>query len=117
MDAAVATVVLSSVNAAMNSASQEAGKQTWQSLVALVRRARREPDAVVEPVHADSLTATLIEAAGRDPQFAADLCNWIESIARLAGSNDTVNNTVSNGARITGNVVQGRDFSGPITFG
>jgi hypothetical protein len=41
MDPAMASLVISSVNAAANSAAQEAGKQAWQGLTALVRRARR----------------------------------------------------------------------------
>lgn len=112
----MATLVVSSVNAAATSASQEAGKQAWQGLVSLVRRARRQPDAVVVPAHAESLASTLIEAAERDPQIAADLRSWIETVTLLAGSNDSVSNTIRDSAR-TGNIVQARDVSGPITFG
>jgi len=117
-DAALANVVLSSVNAAAGAASQEAGNQAWQGLVALVRRAHHKPDAVVELEHAQSLAATLIETAGRDPQFDADLRGWIDLVARMTSGNgsDAVSNTIGDDARITGNVVQARDVTGPITF-
>lgn len=116
MDADLATLVLGSVTAASNSASQEAGKQAWQGLVGLVRRARQQPDAVVEPAHAESLAATLIEAAGCDPEFATDLRSWIDSVGQPAGRQALVSNTVGDGAQITGNVVQASVITGPITF-
>lgn len=107
MDAALASLVLSSVNTAAGAAAQDAGNQAWQSLVTLVRRARHKPDAVVEPAHAQSLADVLVAAAGSDPRFAADLRDWIELVARIGdGDNSgTVSNTISGNARITGNVL------------
>jgi Tfp pilus assembly protein PilV len=109
-------LVLSSVNTAANAASQEAGKQVWQGLVALVRRARRQPEAEVKPAHAEALAATLLEATERDPQFAADLRDWIEQVARFSGASEDTSNAIAGGARVAGNVVQARDISGPVTF-
>ena len=56
-----------------------------------------------------------IEAAGRDPELAADLRSWTELVARLAGSNDSVSNTIRDSAR-TGDVAQTRDVSRSINF-
>ncbi|MBR7828170.1 hypothetical protein KDK95_17770 [Actinospica sp. MGRD01-02] len=116
VDPALATLVLSSVNTAANAASQEAGKQLWQGLVALVRRARREPNAEVEPAHAQALAAILVTTASRDPQFAADLRSWIEQAAQLTPTSGDTSNSISGDARVAGNVVQARDISGPVTF-
>jgi hypothetical protein len=104
------------VNTAANAASQEAGKQAWQGLVALVRRARHQPNAEVEPAHIESLAATLVDTARGDPQFAADLRAWFEQVARIAGTSDATSNLITDGARVAGNVVQARDITGPITF-
>lgn len=116
MDPALTTLVLSSVNTAASAASQEAGKHVWQVLGALVRRARRQPDAVVEPGDAPAVAATLVAAAEGDPGFAAELRSWLELVERLADRIGAVTNTIGDGARITGNVVQARDITGPITF-
>ena len=109
-------LVLSSVNTAANAASQEAGKQLWQGLVALVRRAGRPPEAEVKPSHAEALAATLLETAGHDPQFAADLRSWIEQVVLFGGASEDTSNTIAGSARVAGNVVQARDISGPVTF-
>ena len=118
MEAALAALVLGCVKSAVGSASQDAGKQAWQSLVALIRKARRQPDAVVEPTEteAETLATTLVEAAEQDPEFAAELRGWVELVGTIAGGNDNVTNTISDGAHIKGNVVQARDISGSITF-
>jgi hypothetical protein len=71
---------------------------------------------MVEPAHGESITATLVEAAGRDPQFAADLRCWIEMVAQITYINDSVSNAIGDDARVMGNVVQARDVTGPITF-
>jgi Tfp pilus assembly protein PilV len=116
VDPALATLVLSSVNTAANAASQEAGKQAWQGLVALVRRARRQPDAEVEPAHTEALAATLVTTAGHDTQFAADLRRWIEHVAQLAPRSEDTSNSIAGDARVAGNVVQARDVQGSVTF-
>lgn len=115
MDAALTTLVLGSVNTAANAASQEAGKRVWQGLAALVRRARRHPTAEIEGASAEDLAATLVEKANQDPQFAADLREWIEQVAGLSVDGD-VTNTVGDNARVAGNIVQARDIAGPVTF-
>lgn len=117
MDPALATLVLSSVNKAVGAASDEAGRQVWQGLVALIRRARRQPEAGVEPARPETLAGVLIEAASCDPQFAAELRAWIELAARLgAPADESVTNTIGQQARIAGDVVQARDVEGSITF-
>lgn len=116
VDPTLTTLVLSGVKTAANAASQEAGKQVWQGLVALVRRARRQPEAEVEAAHAEALAAMLLETAELDPKFASDLRVWIEQVARFAGASQETSNAIAGGARVAGNVVQARDISGPVTF-
>ncbi|HET9170090.1 MAG TPA: hypothetical protein VFN97_11665 [Actinospica sp.] len=125
MDAGLAALVLSSVKAAANSASQEAGKHVWEGLAALIRRARRrsagvmktvEPRETAQPEEAAAVAAALVEEAGRDPRFEADLRAWIELAGELGGGNDAVTNTIGEGARVRGNVVQARDIGGSVTF-
>ena len=116
VDPALAAVVLSSVNTAANAASQEAGKQLWHGLAVLVRKARHQPDAEVDPARAESLAAALVEAARRDPQFNVELRAWIEQVARSVGGGAAVSNSIGEDARVAGSVVQARDIAGPITF-
>lgn len=106
MDPAFATLVLASVRRVLDAASDEAGKQAWQGLVALVRRARRQPDAAVERADPERVARTLVEAAGRDPGFAEDLRRWVEE-------HSAVVSVIAGTAR---DVVQARDISGGVHF-
>jgi hypothetical protein len=118
MDPAFAALVLSSVKQAVGSASDDAGHQVWQGLVALVRRIRHRPEqAEIEPAHPEALARTLLDAAQREPGFEAELRAWLH-MAKAANTTaeGCVTNTIAPGARVTGNVVQARDIDGPITF-
>ena len=116
MDPVSTTLVVAGVKQAMDSAAGEAGKQAWQGFVGLVRRAFNRPDAVVEPAQAESLAAAVAGAAQLDPALAADVRSWLELVGQLGGHDESVTNTIGDGAQISGSVVQGRDFHGPITF-
>ncbi|RAJ65590.1 hypothetical protein K378_03208 [Streptomyces sp. Amel2xB2] len=128
MDPVSASAITAAVGAAASSAGTEAGRHAWESLVALCRRIgggrSNNGDEIALPDDPDDeqqvrdLTARVIEESGRDETFAADLESWAGRHGfTLRAEQDTVHNTVSGEARISGNVIQGRDFSGPINLG
>lgn len=127
MDSASADAIAAAISGAAGSVGTEAGRHAWESLLALCRRigGRRGGDEVALPgpdpgdeEQVRVLTARVIEESERDEDFAAALHTWAErhGFPLGTGSGD-VHNTVSGDARISGPVIQGRDFSGPISFG
>ena len=129
MDPLTAPVVLTALKATLDSASSEAGRQAWHGFAALVQRAFGRNDtggdsssgnelATIDPAHAEPLAAIVVQAAQRDPDFATALRAWLDQANLLAVriEDDTVVNTIGDQAQISGNVVQGRDITGPITF-
>ncbi|MDT3396634.1 hypothetical protein RKE29_08255 [Streptomyces sp. B1866] len=143
MDPVTTGALVTAVNAAASGAGGEAGRRALESLAALYRRVLRrddgEPGGGGDPpegspvgsgdlVGADGipyddaarlrdLAALLVERARRDPAFGRDLAAWLSEYGAQAAPSGEVRNTIAEGARITGPVIQGRDFSGPITFG
>lgn len=129
VDAAL-TLATTAASAAAGGAATAAGQSAWESLLALARRAgigRRDgtPDdgapAAVDPADDEQvrvLTGRLAERAGADAEFAALLCGWAEHHApTLRAERSEVHNSVSEGAHITGPVVQARDIHGDLNFG
>ncbi|WP_314172836.1 hypothetical protein [Streptomyces winkii] len=126
MDTASAGAIAAAVSAAASSAGTEAGRHAWESLLALCRRigGGRTGDEIALPEGADDedqvrvLTTRVIEESERDENFAAALESWArEHGYSLRIDSGGVHNTVSGNARISGPLIQGRDFSGPISFG
>lgn len=124
MDAASASAIAAAVSGAASSVGTEAGRHAWESLLALCRRVggRQPEDAIVLPDDAGDeeqvriLTTRVIEEGERDETFAAGLESWAAQHGfplRIDGG--AVHNSVS--GDVSGPVIQGRDFSGPITFG
>jgi hypothetical protein len=58
----------------------------------------------------------LARRAAADAAFAADLREWWEHARTLRVDQQQVHNTISGGVQ-HGPVIQGRDFTGPISFG
>lgn len=116
-------MLVTAIGALAGGAAGEIGRQAWLSLVGLVKKAfGRESAATSEldrlaadpatPENAERLAELLLTYAHDNPSFAADLRAWVTAMTR-----DGVTNTVTGNAQIHGPVVQGRDFTGPITFG
>lgn len=130
MDPLTTPVVLTALKAALDSASGEAGRQAWHGFTELVRRAFGRDEtggeggvsadglATIDPAQAESLAATVVQTAQRDPDFASALHSWLEQANLLAVrlENDAVTNTIGDRAKISGNVIQARDITGPVTF-
>lgn len=80
-----------------------------------------EPEPVAIPYddgeRLRQLADLLVERARQDPEFGRDLASWMREHGKPAGEADAVHNTIAGNARITGPVIQGRDFHGPISFG
>ena len=126
MDAASAGAIATAVSAAAASAGTEAGRHAWESLLDLCRRIGRGrpgseiavPDDAGDEEQIRLLTASVIDESERDETFAADLERWAgQHGLSVRIDRGDVHNTISGDARISGPVIQGRDFSGPISFG
>ncbi|SCK23498.1 hypothetical protein [Streptomyces sp. WMMB 322] len=126
MDTASAGAIAAAVGAAAASAGTEAGRHAWESLLDLCRRIGRGrpgdeialPDDAGDEEQVRLLTTAVIEASEEDETFADDLETWAGRhgfTLRIAPG--SVHNTVSGDTRISGSLIQGRDFSGPISFG
>ncbi|MGW5690662.1 hypothetical protein ACWEWX_06750 [Streptomyces asiaticus] len=144
MDPVTAGALVAAVNAAVSGAGGEAGRRALESFGTLVRRVLRRgegepagepgpggpdpggpdsggPDPVAIPyddgARLRQLADLLVERARQDPEFGRDLAAWMREHGESAGEAGAVHNSVGGNARITGPVVQGRDFQGPISFG
>ena len=126
MDTASAGAIAAAVSAAAASAGTEAGRHAWESLLDLCRRIGRGrpgaeialPDDAGDEDQVRQLTTGVIDESERDEAFAADLETWAGQHGfTVRIDRGSVHNTVSGNARISGPVIQGRDFSGPISFG
>lgn len=117
--------VTTAVTAAAGSVGTEAGRQAWESLTGLVRRAfgrgrEEEGDSgtLVLPLdpqdreQVQELSALIFGQARQDARFAAEYREWEEQAARLQVSvdNSRVTNTVSR-SRVDGPLIQGRDLN------
>jgi hypothetical protein len=126
VDPLTAPLVLATVKNVLNTASGAAGNQLWEGFVALARRALGRHDAPLDstrldpaqldPAQAEPLAVAVTDAANRDPDLAAALRDWLAQAGQLAAHDESVTNVISDSAQISGNVVQARDISGPITF-
>ncbi|ADI09843.1 hypothetical protein SBI_06723 [Streptomyces bingchenggensis BCW-1] len=78
-----------------------------------------EPVAIPydDPERLRRLAELLVERARQDPELGRDLAAWMSRYGTPAQEVGTVHNSISGDARITGPVIQGRDFQGPISFG
>ncbi|EXU65517.1 hypothetical protein Z951_24825 [Streptomyces sp. PRh5] len=134
MDPVTAGALVTAVNAAVSGAGGEAGRRALESFGTLVRRVLRRgegepagepgpggPDPVAiaydDGVRLRQLADLLVERARQDPEFGRDLAAWMREHGESAGEAGAVHNSIGGNARITGPVVQGRDFQGPISFG
>ncbi|ASQ94909.1 hypothetical protein [Streptomyces sp. 11-1-2] len=131
MDPVTAGALVTAVNAAVSGAGGEAGRRALESFGTLVRRVLRrgdgegEPAGEPEPVaipyddgeRLRQLADLLVERARQDPEFGRDLASWMREHGEAAGEAGAVHNSIAGDARITGPVIQGRDFHGPISFG
>jgi hypothetical protein len=131
VDPLVASQLTAVLSRLLDGALGEAGKQAWEALVRLVRRAPRSDRQVVsspgnalldlqerpgDPVRAEALGAALARLAAADPGFAALLQEWWASADHLVRQADAGSvNTIRGDVR--GPAVQARDIHGPISFG
>lgn len=127
MDPVTAPALAAVLSKIFDGAVNEVGRQTWTTLTGLVRRTFGDRDrsrpmrAVAEleqqpadPARVEELAGALAAAAELDPDFAADLRQWLAEAGQPAGD---VTNVIGGSAKIRGTVVQARDIHGSITFG
>src|SRR6266545_3090859 len=127
MDPITAPMVAAALAGIFEGASGEAGKQAWAALTGLVRHAfggreRSRPMRAVaelerhpgDPGRVEELAGALAAAADLDPEFGADLREWLTDVGTAGGD---VTNIISGSAQVHGNVVQARDIYGSTTFG
>lgn len=106
----------------VQAAAGEAGKNAWNGLLALARRALGRSHcahgALEQAENGDVGAAAqaaeqLVARARTDPAVAEALGAWM---AQARANVATVTNVISGEAHIRGNVVQARDVGGSITF-
>ncbi|WP_059009253.1 hypothetical protein [Streptomyces specialis] len=115
MDVASAVAL---VSVAAGSVATEAGRQAWESLVALTRRlaGRGEPDPGDEAAVRE-LTVLVDQEARADGEFAAELVRWAESHGGALVRQRRVGNRVSGNAPVHGHVIQADTIQGGLHFG
>lgn len=122
MDPISTTAVSTAISSLLKPATDAAGTRVLAALRALVRHIPgAKADAATElealesgqAVDASSLAAVLVSAAGEDPAFENELRIWLSEAKEVVVS-DTVSNV--NTGSVSGPLVQGRDFSGPMNF-
>lgn len=127
MDALSMTLVVSAITTLVTGAAGEAGKQAWTGLTEIVRKAfggDSEEKAALDLLLATpeneqavrEVSGTIVDRARKDPVFASDLEAWLGEV-REETRLDGPTNVIAGEATVHGPVFQGRDFSGPITFG
>jgi hypothetical protein len=102
-------------------ATGAAGGAAMSSLGGLLRRAVGREIEEVEikrlleqgPSNAEVIAGHLIDVAHDDETFARDLQIWL-SAALVLAKDDSTTNSVS--GTVTGTVIQGRDFNGPVNL-
>ncbi|MBO2446916.1 hypothetical protein J4573_07425 [Actinomadura barringtoniae] len=108
-------------------ATGEAGKQLWEKFTGLVKTAfgRTAPEVSAaqelqtgnaDQTQVESLAQAVVAMSERDPELAQGLRAWIAE-AEQPASTGNVTNTISGNAKVTGSVIQGRDFHGNINLG
>lgn len=94
----------------VGTAAGEAGTMAWDALKGLITRHRgTAPEQPTTPEAVAKLAEQLAADAAANPAFAQELNAWQMSVN---GSDNVVNTVTGN----VGKLVQGRDFSAPITF-
>ncbi|MDX3233244.1 hypothetical protein [Streptomyces sp. ME19-01-6] len=141
MDPVTAGALIAAVNAVVSGAGGEAGRRALEGLGALSRRVLRRspydpaadpgadpagdpagdggPVAIPydDPERLRRLAELLVQQARQDPELGRDLAAWMSRYGTPAQEAGAVHNSIASDARITGPVIQGRDFHGPISFG
>jgi hypothetical protein len=117
--------------------SEALGGQLWAGVVSLVRRPRRGGKGPAEELPASgsgeaelvalrespadqqkamALAEVLLARAAADAEFGRELRDWWAQAGPVREKIGDVTNTISGGT-FSGPVLQGRDFTAPITFG
>lgn len=127
--------------AIVGGAGGELGSRLWDGVSALVRRPFRHGQAAATSAtavavppqdgeaelaalkqspadkgRAEALARVLLARADTDPEFRQGLEGWWEQAGPIRTGEGNVTNTII-GSTTYGQVLQGRDFNGPITFG
>ncbi|SBW28828.1 hypothetical protein FDG2_6051 [Candidatus Protofrankia californiensis] len=124
LDPLNASAITATISAILGGAAGEAGRNAWESLATLVRRAfgrGSPPDDIVDHAPSDeeveALARELAARARTDPGFGEALRSWASHMSPPPSDNDRVLNMITGDAYVEGNVVQARDVAGSIVFG
>ncbi|MFE0464387.1 hypothetical protein ACFW1A_34560 [Kitasatospora sp. NPDC058965] len=124
MDIDAVKTVTEAVSAAAGAAGTAVGKQAWESLVALAKRAytRAKPGAELaevdptNPAEVSVLTGTVLARHDADPELAAELASWLGQYGQVVQTDQrfsTVTNTISGNSERT---VQAQTINGSVNF-
>ena len=125
MDPALLSQLTFVVSGLVGGALGEAGKESWEALVGIVRRlGRRESGPILAAAAEDpdgqvdvtGLVQALTGRADADPEFAVVLREWSAAAEHLVRASDQRNTNIISGT-VRGPSVQARDIHGSISFG
>ena len=120
MDPISTTAISTVLSGLLKPATDEAGARMLVALRAIAQRipglesrgelAQLKPGGSVDP---PVLAGELVAAATGDPDLTRDLTTWLQEAYAVI---DTGSISNMNSGSVKGPLIQGRDFSGPITF-
>ncbi|MFV8295999.1 hypothetical protein ACNQP7_04650 [Mycolicibacterium fortuitum] len=119
MDPLSLAAISTAAGVALTSAATQAGKQSIDSLVGLLKRLRRpdqqrlanQVESHPETVDPEVLARVLHDEAHQNPDFAAHLQQWVREQTNFSG-----NVSFNNNGPVGGNITQIGNVSGPVTF-
>lgn len=126
MDPATFSQLTFVVSGLAGGALGEAGKESWEALLGVVRRlGRRESSPILAAAVAGAdrqidvagLVHALARRADADSEFAASLREWRMAADRLVRDNGGGGDTNVISGTVYGPSVQARDINGPVSFG
>lgn len=122
IDVLSVTSLASVIGGLLGGVGEAAGNSTITGLGRLLRKATNHESpsddiermiARPEPADSEQIAAYLVAGANSDPEFGEELRLWVSQTETSLDQSQTVNEV----SGTSGPVVQGRDFSGPISFG
>ncbi|MDG5769376.1 hypothetical protein [Mycolicibacterium fortuitum] len=119
MDPLSLAAISTAAGVALTSAATQAGKQSIDGLVGLLKRLRRpdqqklanQVESHPETIDAEVLARVLHDEAHQNPDFAAHLQQWVREQTNFSG-----NVSFNNNGPVGGNITQIGNVSGPVTF-
>lgn len=124
MDPLSVSALVTLLSKIFNGTTDKVGEQLWDNLTSVVRctfgrrstsveAAKRLGERPGDPDSIRALAEALIAESDRDPQGAVQIRHWVAQAERAIAQDGTVN---TGDRTVAGQLFQGRDVNGDITF-